>query len=193
MRPPTCRKDQTDVILECARRTSHHGGGDRAGGRPRERARAVHARAAAARRRPATIAGQYIVVLKNGKGAAAADRVERRARGRGGRVQRQYRRALNGFTAQLSSDALADVRTDPDVAYVEPDAVVSIGATQTGATWGLDRIDQRDLPLNQTYNYTATGAGVKAYIIDTGIRTSHAQFGGRADVGLRRDRRRHRR
>ena len=109
--------------------------------------------------------------------------MERRARGRGGRVQRQYRRALNGFAAQLSADALADVRADPDVAYVEPDGIVSISATQTGATWGLDRIDQSSLPLNQTYIYTPTGAGVKAYIIDTGIRTTHAQFGGRAVSG----------
>ena len=132
----------------------------------------------------AAIPGQYIVVLKNGKGAAAADRVERRARGRGGRVQRQYRRALNGFTAELSADALADVRSDPDVAYVEGDAIVSASATQTGATWGLDRIDQRDRPLNQTYNYDTTGAGVTAYVIDTGIRTTHAQFGGRAVSGF---------
>ena len=99
-------------------------------------------------------------------------------------MQRQYRRALNGFTAELSADALADVRSDPAVAYVEPDAIVSAGATQTGATWGLDRIDQRDRPPNGTYNYETTGAGVTAYVIDTGIRTTHAQFGGRAVSGF---------
>ncbi|HEV2774125.1 MAG TPA: S8 family peptidase [Solirubrobacteraceae bacterium] len=131
----------------------------------------------------AEIKGQYIVVLKNGAGAASADRVERRARGRGGRVHRQYRRALTGFTAKLSDEALADVRSDPDVAYVEPDAVVSLSATQSGATWGLDRIDQRALPLNGTYVYTPAGAGVSAYVIDTGIRTTHAEFGGRAVSG----------
>ncbi len=134
--------------------------------------------------KPGEIKGQYIVVLKNGRGAAAADRVERRARGRGGRVRHQYRRAINGFSATLSDDALADLRSDPDVAFVEADAVVSADATQTNATWGLDRIDQRDMPLDQTYNYDATGAGVVAYIIDTGIRTSHQQFGGRAESGF---------
>ncbi|MBA3746558.1 MAG: S8 family peptidase [Solirubrobacterales bacterium] len=131
----------------------------------------------------AAIEGQYIVVLKGGTGAASSERVERRARGRGGRVDRQYRRAINGFTARLSDAALAEVRSDPDVAYVEPDAVLSVDTTQTGATWGLDRIDQAALPLNGTYTYTPAGAGVSAYIIDTGIRTTHSEFGGRAVSG----------
>ncbi len=103
---------------------------------------------------PVVIPGQYIVVLKTGKGAAAADRVEGRARGRGGRVHRQYRSALNGFAAQLSDEALADVRADPDVAFVEPDAVITMNATQTPATWGLDRIDQR--PCRSTTPTTTT-------------------------------------
>jgi subtilisin family serine protease len=73
---------------------------------------------------------------------------------------------------------------DPRVAWVEEDGEVSIDTTQTGATWGIDRIDQRDRPLNGTFVYTRTGAGVKAYIIDTGIRQTHTQFGGRAIHGF---------
>jgi subtilisin family serine protease len=70
------------------------------------------------------------------------------------------------------------------VAYVEPDRVMRTMVTQTGATWGLDRVDQRSRPLSGTFTYTNTGAGVRAYIIDTGIRFDHAQFGGRATSGF---------
>jgi subtilisin family serine protease len=69
------------------------------------------------------------------------------------------------------------------VDYIEADQIVTIDATQTGATWGLDRIDQTALPLNGTYIYNNTGANVRAYIIDTGILTSHNEFGGRAVSG----------
>jgi subtilisin family serine protease len=69
-----------------------------------------------------------------------------------------------------------------EVAFIEEDGEVSIDTTQTGATWGLDRIDQRNRPLNGTFVYTYAGSGVRAYVIDTGIRTTHSQFGTRAAV-----------
>ena len=94
----------------------------------------------------------------------------------------KYDKALKGFAATLTPGALAALQADPDVLYIEQDQVVSIATTQSGATWGIDRIDQRNRPLSGTYTYTATGSGVRAYIIDTGIQTSHSQFGGRASA-----------
>ena len=134
--------------------------------------------------KPKAIDGQYIVVMKHAAGADATARAQRTARARGGRVLREYSHALRGFSVKLTDPALAEVRSDPAVAYVEHDAVISIAATQNGATFGLDRIDQGDLPLTTTYTYQHTGAGVTAYIIDTGIRTTHTQFGGRAVSGF---------
>jgi subtilisin family serine protease len=101
----------------------------------------------------------------------------------GGFRKHIYRRALKGFSIHLSEKKAQKLALDPSVAYVEQDQEVSLVATQTGATWGLDRIDQRNLPLNGTYNYDFTGAGIKVYVIDTGILTSHTQFGGRAISG----------
>jgi subtilisin family serine protease len=128
------------------------------------------------------IPDQYIVVFEPRVEdiEAAADDLVRTNRGRRGRT---YSKALKGFSATLSEQAAMRIANDPRVAYVEEDGEVTIQATQTGATWGLDRIDQRDLPLNSTYNYDTTASGVKAYIIDTGIRTTHSQFGGRAIDG----------
>jgi subtilisin family serine protease len=129
------------------------------------------------------IDGQYIVVLKDQTTRAGADSAKTRVRNRGGKVQHEYGRVLNGFSATLTPKALTDVRSDPAVAYVEPDRVIALDATQTSATWGLDRLDQRTLPLSTTYTYDSTGAGVTAYIIDTGIHFSHNEFGGRASSG----------
>ena len=97
-----------------------------------------------------------------------------------GVLERTYRFAIKGFAAELTDAAVASIRQHPDVVFIEQDGYVSAVTTQTGATWGIDRVDQRDLPLDMAYSYTATGAGVNAYIIDTGIRTTHVEFGGRA-------------
>ncbi|WP_194976670.1 S8 family peptidase [Aquiflexum lacus] len=100
-----------------------------------------------------------------------------------GKVEKVFGNLLTGFSVELSNLQLEALERDPMVKYVEPDGYVSISATQNNATWGLDRIDQTALPLNSTYVYNATGSGVKAYIIDTGIKTGHNEFGGRALQG----------
>ncbi len=130
------------------------------------------------------VAGQYIVVMKPGA-QANANRIAAvaEARGLGAQVVAEYSAALRGFAASLPEQALNRLRTNPNIDYIEADQTVGLVATQSPATWGLDRVDQRALPLSNSYTYNFTGAGVKAYIIDTGIRFSHTQFGGRATSG----------
>jgi aqualysin 1 len=125
---------------------------------------------------------RYIVVLKSSVANVQSVAGEQ-SRKVGASTQAVFRHAIKGYVATLTSAQLAGVEADSRVAYVEPDQVMQAWTTQTGATWGIDRIDQRNLPLNGTFNYTRTGSGVKAYVIDTGIRFAHSQFGGRAISG----------
>ncbi len=128
------------------------------------------------------VPGQYIVVLKADTRSAVVANAH--ARSAGARVLAVYGAALKGYAARLTPAQLATVRADPRVAFVEADRTVSIATTQTNAPWGLDRIDQRARPLSTTFTYFNTGGGVRAYVIDTGIRFSHSQFGGRASTGF---------
>lgn len=131
-----------------------------------------------------TIPGEYIVVFQPGTpGKAARAAAQQEVQARGGKVHFTYSAALDGFSASLPEQALQGLLHNPNVAYIEPDQTVQLSTSQSGATWGLDRIDQSSLPLNSTYTYNYTGSGVYAYIIDTGIRFSHSQFGGRAHFG----------
>ena len=129
------------------------------------------------------IPGQYIVVFKNEvkNPRIEADDAVRKVGGRRGHA---YSRALKGFSATLSAEAVEKLRADPNVDYVEQDRIISLTTVQGSATWGLDRIDQADRPLDMQYHYNYTGAGVYAFIIDTGIRTNHPEFAGRMGAGF---------
>ena len=138
------------------------------------------------------IKGQYIVVLKDNAASLASERssltrvsavARNMATQHRARLVRSYDNVLRGFVVRADDRSLARLLADPRVAYVEEDGIVSINATQTTATWGIDRVDQRDLPLNQTYNYDTTASGVHAYVIDTGLLGTHSQFSNRVGNG----------
>ena len=129
------------------------------------------------------IEGRYIVILEEWAAGALGDESNASAVAEElsivyqGRVDKVFKHAVNGFSIELNDKQAELLSRDARVKHIEEDSIVSINATQTNAPWGLDRIDQRDRPLNSTYIYTPTGSGVNSYIIDTGIRRTHSDFG----------------
>jgi serine protease len=147
------------------------------------------------RRAAHPVDGQYIVVLKGGiVRPADADLSDRRpsideigstmADRHHGRAMRSFGSALQGFAFHGDAAAAAALAADPSVAYVAEDGWVQVASQQTPTpSWGLDRIDQRPGALDTVYDYDADGRNVDVYVIDTGIRSTHVDFGGRVDLG----------
>lgn len=146
---------------------------------------------------PDAIAGQYIVVLNqaaqknlSAQGLGTEELTEQSVittlglDPAGLDIQQLYSHALRGFAAQLSAENLERLQGNPLVKYIEQDARVQGNGVQSSpANWGLDRLDQRSLPLNRSYSYVTTGRGVTAFIVDSGINVNHQDFSGRARWG----------
>jgi subtilisin family serine protease len=137
------------------------------------------------------VKGEYIVVFEQPtgtRGMATADistATEQMLTPLGVKAEHQYTSVVQGFSvADLTEEEALALAADPRVAYVQENGVVQLDATQANPPWGLDRIDQLALPLNNSYTYNVDGTGVTAFIIDTGIRASHQNFGGRVGQGF---------
>ncbi|MGH9283637.1 MAG: S8 family peptidase, partial [Acidimicrobiales bacterium] len=125
---------------------------------------------------------RVIVVLDDASDAPAV--AAEHSRRHGASVGRVYQHALRGYVADLPAAVVELLRRDPRVRSIEPDQTFEASTAQLNPPWGLNRIDQHHLPLGSAFNYTNTGAGVNAYIIDSGIRATHADFEGRVATGF---------
>ncbi|HJR06862.1 MAG TPA: S8 family serine peptidase [Pyrinomonadaceae bacterium] len=133
------------------------------------------------RRSQGAVANSYIVVFKSsvpqGRVKAFAAQL---AREHGGTIGFTYQHALRGFSVEMTQAQAVALSRNPQVAFVEADVEVNGASTQASAPWPLDRLDQRELALNNSYTYASDGAGVNVYVVDGGIRMTHQEFGGRA-------------
>ena len=131
------------------------------------------------------IPNEYIVVYKENVGRSmVANSAETITQQYGATIMRTYSHALNGFAATLNDKAIEALLADESVAFISTNKIISIADTQNNPTWGLDRIDQRNLPVDNSYTYGTSGDGVHAYIIDTGVRDTHNEFTGRYGGGF---------
>jgi subtilisin family serine protease len=137
---------------------------------------------------PSAIAGQYTVVLTGDVAGAPGstkaratmpDRARALASRYGGTLGAVWDAVLTGFSITMSPAQAKRLAADPAVKYVQQDVVGTVTGTQFSPPWGLDRIDQRFLPLSQTYTYPNTASGIYVFVIDSGIRHTHTEFGGR--------------
>lgn len=135
--------------------------------------------------RPGAVEGSYIVTFKDS--VARADvpaSAKALAKRHAGSLRHTYTTALRGFAVNMTEQRARELAADPSVARVEADGVAYAVDTQTNPpSWGLDRVDQRDLPLDRAYSYATSASDVNAYVLDTGVRLSHRDFGGRAVSG----------